>query len=380
MRLSARALNRATLARQLLLRREPVRVEDAVGRVLAVQAQQNASPYLALWNRVADLDPADVDDAFVHGTVVKATLVRVTLHAVRREDHAVLHQAMQPTLRGARLADPRFTSAGVPVAEVDALLPDLLAHASSPRTAGELEAWLGERLGVPAAGVWWAVRSVAPLRHAPTGGPWSFGQRPAYVAAGPGPTPADAGTAHSALVVLVRRYLAAFGPATLADVAQFALVTRTRVRAALLALGEELERCTGPAGEDLYDVPGAPLPPEETPAPPRLMAMWDSLLLAHHDRTRVLPPDLRRVVIRANGDVLPTVLVDGQVVGVWRPVDGALEVTAYRALADEDWDGLDQEAAALRAFLADRQPDVYHGYARWWARLPEPVVVRRLGR
>ena len=380
MRLSTRTLNRATLARQLLLRREPLGVEDAVGRVLAIQAQQNASPYLALWNRVTDLDPAHVDDAFIRGTVVKATLARVTLHAVRREDHAVLHQALQPTLRGARLGDPRFTSAGVPAARVEALLPDLLDHASSPRSVAEMEAWLGERLGVPAAGVWWAVRSFTPLLHAPTGGPWSFGQRPAYRAAGHRPTPADAQAADRALEVLVRRYLEAFGPASVADVAQFALVTRTRVRAALLALGADLERLGGPAGEDLYDVPGAPRPPEDTPAPPRLMAMWDSVLLAHHDRSRVLPADLRRVVIRPNGDVLPSVLVDGQVAGVWRPVDGALEVTAFRALAEDAWAGLDREAQALRTFLADRQPDVYRGYARWWSRLPEPVAVRRLGR
>jgi hypothetical protein len=124
----------------------------------------------------------------------------------------------------------------------------------------------------------------------------------------------------------------------------------------------------------LFDVPGALLPAEDAPAPPRLMAMWDSVLLAYADRSRVIPPDYRRLVIRQNGDVLPTLLVDGSVAGVWRPFEGGIEATAFHRLSDEAWTGLAAEAAALVAFLADREPAVHRRYAHWWAALPSAEV------
>jgi hypothetical protein len=167
------------------------------------------------------------------------------------------------------------------------------------------------------------------------------------------------------------RYLEGFGPATVADVAQFSMVTRGRVREAVQALGDALVERQGPDGAVLLDVPDGDLPGEDTPAPPRLMAMWDSTLLAYADRARIIPTDLRRHVIRINGDVLPTVLVDGYVAGVWRPVEDGIEVTALHPIAEDAWVGLDAEARALRAFLADREPGVYRRYGHWWARLPD---------
>ena len=146
MNLTARQLNRATLARQLLLRREPLDVVDAVHRIVAVQAQEPASMYVALWNRVADFDPADLDRALFDRTIVKATVVRITIHAVDARDYPAFHEAMQPSLRASRLYDTRFTVAGVSIGETDALLPDLLAFADRPRTGAELEAWLDDRL------------------------------------------------------------------------------------------------------------------------------------------------------------------------------------------------------------------------------------------
>lgn len=174
---------------------------------------------------------------------------------------------------------------------------------------------------------------------------------------------------------MVRRYLEGFGPASVADVAQFAMVRRSRVRDAVLALSGKLEQLEGPDGTELFDVPGAPRPPEDTPAPPRLMAMWDSVLLAYADRSRVAPPDYRKLVTRSNGDVLPTLLVDGYVAGVWRPVDGGgIEATAFHRLPVQVWDGLAAEARALLALLADRESRVYRRYDRWWAELPSAEV------
>ncbi|WP_129665995.1 winged helix DNA-binding domain-containing protein [Phytoactinopolyspora endophytica] len=374
MKITARELNRATLDRQLLLGREPLDVVDAVRRVVALQGQQAASPYIALWNRLSAFDPAKLDAAFADRTLVKATLMRITLHVVHADDHRAMHTAMQPTLRGARLGDRRFTSSGLTVADADALVPDLLDFAGQPRTAAEFEAWLDARLGVPTKGVWWALRSYAPLLHAPTGAPWSFGTRPSYVAAGAGPAPTGREAADEFLPELVYRYLEGFGPASVADVAQFALVQRSRARDALRALFGTLEQLEGPDGTELFDVPGASRPAEDTPAPPRLMAMWDSVLLAYFDRSRVIPPDYRKLVIRSNGDVLPALLVDGYVAGVWRPVEGGVEATAFHPLSDEAWAGLADEARALVAFLADREPQVYRRYDRWWAELPSAEV------
>ena len=184
MTLTARRLNRATLARQLLLRREPLDVVDAVHRIVAVQGQEPASMYVALWNRVTDFDPADLDRAFIDRTIVKATVVRITIHAVDARDYPAFHEAMQPSLRSSRLYDTRFTVAGVSIGETDALLPDLLAFADRPRTGAELEAWLDDRLAPrPGKPVGWAIRTFAPLHHVPTGGPWSFG-RPRLVRGG----------------------------------------------------------------------------------------------------------------------------------------------------------------------------------------------------
>jgi hypothetical protein len=100
------------------------------------------------------------------------------------------------------------------------------------------------------------------------------------------------------------------------------------------------------------------------------MAMWDSVLLAHVDRSRVLPPDYRRLVIRSNGDVLPTLLVDGHVAGVWRAVEGGIEATAFHRLPEDAWEGFADEARGLVALLADRDPLVYRRYDHWWSKLP----------
>ncbi|MFD3918658.1 winged helix DNA-binding domain-containing protein [Streptomyces sp. NPDC058595] len=378
MRITAPELNRSTLARQLLLRREPLGVADAVRRVVALQAQQAASPYVALWSRTADFDPAALDAAFTGYEVVKATLMRITLHAVHADDHRTFREAVEPTLRGGRL-DSRFTATGLTLDDADVLVPALLEHADRPRTAAELEAWLGERLGAPPGpGAWRGLRGYAPLLHVPTGTPWSFGSRPSYVAAGAWSGLRDKETSAAALARLMVRYLEGFGPASVADMAQFALVQRARVREALKTLSGALDVLTGPDGEELYDVPGAPRPSGDTPAPPRLMAMWDSTLLAYSDRSRLIPDDYRRLVIRINGDVLPTLLVDGYVAGLWRPVDGGIEARAFHPLPEEAWAGLAGEALSLTAFLADREPGVYSRYGHWWDKLPPSAEVRLL--
>ena len=401
MRLTARRLNRATLARQLLLEREALPVTDAVRRLVALQAQEPASPYVALWYRVRGFRPDDLAHAFRGYAVVKAPLMRITLHAVAAEDRAEFHRAMTPTLRAAGLNDRRFRDSGLSDADADALVPHLLAFARRPRRRAEIEAALTEHLGrEQPPGVWRALRSVAPLVHAASDEPWSFGRTPVFVAApdaheaarSPGGDAVDAAAAGgepreaaapadatAAAARLAWRYLAAFGPATKQDFAQFALLRQSEVGPAFAVLAGRLVVREGPGGARLYDVPDAPLPEDDAPAPPRLLGMWDNVLLAYKDRARVIPPAYRTRVIRRNGDVLPTVLVDGHVAGVWRTVDGAVEVTAFEKLSDDAWDGIEREASGLLALIAGRDDAVYGRYGHWWSRI-EAAQVRAVGR
>ena len=375
MAVSTRQLNRATLDRQLLTGRVHLPVEDGVRRAVALQAQEPASPYLALWNRLAGFDPADLDDAFVAGRVVKASLMRITLQAVHRDDYPAFRHAMASSLRASRVHDRRFSGLGLTGEQVDALLPDLLAYTAEPRSNAELDAWTADRLGdLPPPGAWWALRTYGPFVHAPSGATWTFGSRPRYTA-GPAadrPGPADPGVAH-----LIRRYLAGFGPATVADIARFTLLRRSVVHAAVAAARGTLRDRPGPDGATLLDLPDLELPDPDRPVPARLLGMWDSVLLAHDDRSRLIPPAYRAAVIRRNGDVLPTLLVDGRVAGVWRAADGGIEAGAFHPLPEPVWAELAGEASALAALLAGRDPAVYRRFDHWWGK-GLPIVRSRI--
>ena len=373
--LSDRALNRATLARQLLLHREKLSAVEAVRRIVAVQAQEFASPYVALWNRVDGFDPAALDAAFADHSIIRATLMRVTKHAVAAEDYPPFYNAMAPDLRDARVYDRRYAASGLTEADADDLLPHVLAFAKSARTRPEMEDFIAGRSGGPRPWAWWALKTYAPLMHAPTGGPWSFGPRAARGAA-PGTLPAE--QREASLAHLVRRDLAGFGPASVLDIARFTQLGRATIRAGVRRLGDELTELPGPGGVTLLDVPGAPRPDEDTPAPPRLLAMWDSVLLAYADHGRMMPPGYRPIIRRGNGDVLPTLLVDGHVAGVWRPVAGGIEATAFHKLPKAAWTGLAAEAAGMVTFLAGREPLAYSRYGHWWTKGLPAAEVRTL--
>ncbi|MDO8145857.1 MULTISPECIES: winged helix DNA-binding domain-containing protein [unclassified Isoptericola] len=379
MRLDRTGLGRATLARQLLLERADASVPDAVRRVGALQAQEPAGPYLALWNRVAGFRPDDLDAAFASGTVVRATLMRVTLHAVHQDDWAAFHHAMTHPLRGSRLNDRRFAPARLTPAEADEVRDAVLAFADRPRTQDEIVTELSRLLDDERApATWFALRTLAPLHHVPSGAPWSFSPRERVYRAG-ARTAANEPPAGDdpAVVHLLRRYLAAFGPATEADFARFTMLRKPWTGPAVETLRPELVEIDGPDGVTLLDLPDAPRPAADTPAPPRLLGMWDSLLLAHADRTRVVPEALRGHVVRRNGDTLATVLVDGRVTGFWRATDDGIDAAVVEPLPDRVWSALAAEAASLQELLADREPAVFRRYRRWWDELPA-VEVRRL--
>ncbi|MFJ9587852.1 winged helix DNA-binding domain-containing protein [Streptomyces acidicola] len=363
--LTARQLALATLDRQFLLERKRLEVAEAVRRVCALQAQAPASPYLALWNRVQDFVPEDLDAAFANRLIVKASLMRITLHTVHAEDYEPYRAAMLSTLRAARLYDRRFTATGLTRADADALLPELARFLTRPRTGAEVQDEMTGRFGEHAHRVWWALRTYAPTHHAPTGGPWSFTQPNAYLASS---AAAEAGPQEAADGVrrLLLAYLRAFGPASARDFARFTLLTRPVITQALQELGDQLVRMTGPGRAALFDLADATVPAADTPAPPRLLPMWDSTLLAHGGPGRLVPEEYRPLVVRRNGDTLPCLLVDGQVAGVWRAGDEGLELTAFHRLGKAAWQGLTEEAERLSALLALRDPAVYRRYGHWW--------------
>ncbi|MEL6891753.1 MAG: winged helix DNA-binding domain-containing protein [Actinomycetota bacterium] len=362
MTLTPTQLNRTTLLRQGLLRRSTITTAEAVRRFGPLQSQSAASTYLALWNRVSDFDPVRLDEAYRSASLVKASLLRLTLHTVHADDLAVYRSAMLPNLRGAGFGDRRFTSTGMTVERAEHLTEQLAEFLAEPRTRREIEAELTRLMGDnPAPGLWRALRFTAPWRHHHGDHPWSFSDPARFVVH-------DAETIDrvEATARVVRRYLEAFGPATRRDIGQFTILRLAAVDDALDRI--DVVRLDGPSGQ-LFDLPDRPIA-DHMPTPARLLPMWDNTLLAYADRTRLIPEEYRRHVLRRNGDVLPCLLVDGHVAGVWRALEETIEIAAFADLAERTVDELEAEAMSLNGLLADRDPTVYRRHHHWWEQLP----------
>jgi Winged helix DNA-binding domain len=312
--LSLRALNRATLARQLLLKREKLDVATAVGRLAALQAQRPRAPYVALAARLDGFEREQLSAALHERTVVRATLMRETLHLVTAADYPFDAVAMAPyfnRLRERNLPDGMDMARVVELAaEAEKALAEPLEATALRPILAELEARMDDDR------VWRRVRTNALILHVPGEETHAFGQRNRFVAAAAWLGAVEAGAAEGT-TRLVRRYFAAYGPATRADVAAFTGLAMAAIAPALEELEPELEHLEDERGRKLLDLRGAPRPPADTPAPLRLLGEWDNVLLAHADRTRMFDDDTRRRVIRKNGDVLPTILLDGTVAGTW---------------------------------------------------------------
>ena len=368
--LSAAELSRATLGRQLLLERAALDPVSAIERLVALQAQEAASPHLALWTRLAGFDAGRLNDAFSDRLVVKGTLLRVTLHAVSARDYLHFWPAVAASLQRWRAPILRQLDLG---SDLAVLADQASRFAEEPRTGPELRDHLPRLAGGVGPGgqsdSWWAVRPLLPMLMAPGELPWSFGRRPRFVTASAW-LRAELASEIEGLEHLIRRYLAGFGPAGVDDIHQFSQIRTSDLRAALERMSAELVRFRDERGRLLYDVPDGLLPAAETPAPVRFLPMWDSLLLAYADRGRVLPERYRRRVIQSNGDFLPSFLVDGHVAGLWRAdvVDGRAKVTPLpfeppsAAIEVE----LAAEAALLERFIDPLEPSVYARYSKTW--------------
>ena len=335
-----RELNRALLARQFLLERTKLTVPRAVERLCALQAQYSPSPYIALWSRLSGFRKEQLTRALEQRRVVKSSLFRITLHITSARDYPYFAAAW---LRAAQETTPRVTVAKI--AELSRLVH--AAAMKGPITHEELEAIAAEGMG----GFRWRTRTLAPLVHLPPSGTWRFHGRPQLRAMkawlGVDLPSREDGAEH-----LVRSYLAAFGPATQEDLLRFAGVRVGDIRPGLERL--ELRRFRDERGRVLLDLPRAPLPDGDTPAPVRFLPKWDSALLAYAppERTRILPEKFRTTVIRKNGDVLPTILVDGFVAATWEiDTRAKLDVKSLRPLSRTERSEIDAEGKRLLAFV-----------------------------
>jgi hypothetical protein len=339
--LALRHLNRATLARQLLLQRKDLSSRAVIERLVGVQAQSPQAPYIGIWTRTTSFCRAALERDLRRGTVVKATVMRMTLHLVTRLDYALMRAALseanfyEQEAIARRLAPlmREFAGAGALTAK-DAFAYLEREHGLTGRSARY--AWRGARVRAHLlphyeTALWDAsgpvrryVRIEEPEAHDPT----------------------------EARAEILRRYLAAFGPATRSDVRAWSMMGAMEIKRALQRL-EPLRRLRDEHDRELLDIPRAPLPDPETPVPVRFLPKWDNVLIAFADRTRVLPEEYRKRVIRMNGDVAPTFLVDGFVAGIWSVDDGRVVLQPFAKLPRSLRRELEDEAGRLEEFLAE---------------------------
>ncbi|MDL4820968.1 winged helix DNA-binding domain-containing protein [Actinomadura opuntiae] len=352
-RLDGRALNRALLDRQLLLRRHRMTAVEAVEHLVGMQSQAPNPPHVGLWSRLEGFGFDDLTAPMTDRRVLRIVLMRGTLHLVGARDALMLRPLTQPILDG-HLRSPR--AAGL--AAVD--LPAAVAYArkvleEEPRSDKELRAVLGERWpDADAALLVWAVRLSLPLVQVPPRGIWGASgiarhtTLEAWLDGHDVPEPS--------VEEMVLRYLGAFGPATVQDVQQWSGLTR---------LGEVVERLLprlrvfrDEAGRALYDLPDAPRPGPEAEAPVRFVPDFDNLLLSHTDRTRIISEEHRARVFTVNGIIRATYLVDGYVHGTWKigkaRGEAALRLSPFAPVPAGERDALAEEG---RRLLAAAHPD-----------------------
>jgi hypothetical protein len=338
--LTMRELNRALLARQLLLERRKLGIQQAVERTCAIQAQWPQSPYVGLWNRLIGFKKEQLTRALAQHRVVKTQLFRITLHITSARDYPYFFAVWGPAARD--------RTPGVAQHTLEELTRRVRAVAlERPLMQDEVEELAAGDMG----GMRWRTRTLTPLVHLPPGGTWSHYGR-TQLRAMEAVLGVELPSREDGAERLVRSYLTAFGPATQEDILRFAGVRVGDIRAGLERV--ELRRFRDERGRLLLDVPRAPLPDGETTAPIRFLPKWDSALLAYAppERTRILPERFRSTVIRKNGDVLPTVLVDGFVSATWDVgTKRELTIKPLRRLTKQERAEIDAEGGRLVEFF-----------------------------
>jgi hypothetical protein len=349
--LSLRALNRATLERQMLLRRWKAPMLDAIGRLVGLQAQTPHSWYHGLWARLESFKPESLAELLINRQVVRIALMRSTIHLATARDCLELRPLMQPVIeRSTKGAFGRHWI-GLDIEAVAAAGRALVEE--KPRAFSEIGKLLAERWPDrnPAA-LAQIVRARLPLVQVPPRGVWGKSGTAAH-------TTAEAWlglplATRPSLEDMVMRHLAAFGPATVKDIQAWSGLTRLsevieRLRPRLVTFRDE-------QGRELFDLPDAPRPDPDTPAPPRFLYDYDNLLLSHADRTRFITGEYHKQGFTMDGPMPCILLIDGFTNGTWKITQSrnaaTLSVKLFTRLSSEDTAALTEEGARLLAFAA----------------------------
>jgi hypothetical protein len=350
--LTARALNRALLARQMLLDRHVVSAVDAVAKLVAMQAQVARPPFVGLWTRLRDFDRAELSGALHDRRIVRVTSLRGTLHLMTTADyaamrgalHGMLTRGMQSILRG------RAATFDLPAIEAEGR-----RFFTKPATFDALRDHLLQKFaGQDERAMAYAIRMHVPLVQVPTDAKWAY-PAAADFAVADGWLSKKISTAVASPDTLVRRYLAAFGPATPADAQAWSGLQGLRdvfesMRSSLVTFRDARNR-------ELFDVPDAPRPPEDADAPVRFVPDFDNLVLAHDDRSRIVADAHRARVTLKNLQVRATFLVDGMVAGTWRSErkrkTAVLVLEPFGAVTRRVRAALEEEGDTLLSFLED---------------------------
>ena len=341
--LTERELNRALLARQLLLERAELPLTRAVERIGGLQTQYAPSAYIGLWSRLAGFERDHLTRALERRAVVQGTLLRGTIHVVTPHDYRLLGAGIRRDRRAWWMGATRHQVTAREMAATARRLRSLLAD--GPRRRKELVA----ELGVDAM-AWNGVGGWIDLLRVPPSGTWEQRRADLYAAADGWIGRSDAAV-DDGIDLVVRRYLGGFGPATQKDIASWAGITPSTLAPALERM--RLRRFRDEGGRELVDLPRAPLPDGDTPAPVRFLPTWDATLLVHARRTQILPEEHRpKVFDTKTPHSFPTFLVDGQVAGTWKHARGRVVLSPFGPLPKAARRELDKEAGRLEAWLA----------------------------
>ncbi len=311
--LTLRELNRATLARQLLLKRSSMSVPDAIERLIGLQAQLPVAPYVGLWTRLDNFSRDALAKLIEDHTVVKATAMRATLHLLTAKDYLALRGTLQTVLAAASESITKHREAEFDLDEILNAAKRFITE--EPRSFAEITAMLSEQKpGIDVGSMRYSVRTHIPLVQVPVSTGWSYPGNPKFTLAEtwlgkPIPTSPD-------LRALIFRYLAAFGPATVNDIQTWSGLPK--LKDALEKLKPELQVYQDEKRREYFDLPDIPLPDADTPTPERFLPEFDNILLSHKDRTRILADEHRKKVYLPALRVAATFLVDGFVHGAWK--------------------------------------------------------------
>lgn len=338
------ALNRALLARQQLLKRTRTSIPAVIERIGGLQTQYAPSAYIGLWSRVDGFRHSKLNRALEQRTVVQATLMRATIHIVSASDYPLLAAATRRFRREWWMRVHRNDLKGFTYEALAAMVDELLAD--GPMRHRELvDAMVAA--GYP-KGAWEGLGHWVDLVRVPPSGTWESRRADLYGLAESWLGPCAASESEG-LAMLLRRYLRAFGPATLNSAANWGGVPVGALQP--IAERTNLRHFRDEDGAQLIDLPRAPLPPEDTPAPVRFLPTWDATLLVHARRSGILAEDYRNVLFtNKNPHSAPTFLVDGSVAGTWRYREGEVQIEPFEPLPRQHRREVEEEAHALRAF------------------------------